>query len=73
MQGVRRWIGANPVSSPRKSKKQTTSTDEVRKPAPEPRAVDPASIESVVTRLLSPMVSDAEESEYEWYVELVAS
>ncbi|KAF8584425.1 hypothetical protein K439DRAFT_1145370 [Ramaria rubella] len=68
MQGVRRWIGANPVSLPRKSKKQATSTDEVYKPAPEPKIIDQTSIEGVVERLLSPTVSEAEEIEYQWYI-----
>ncbi|KAF8523836.1 hypothetical protein JB92DRAFT_2704341 [Gautieria morchelliformis] len=69
MQGVRRWIGANPVSSPRRSKKQATSADEVREPPPEAKVLDPASIEGVVARLLPPTVSEAEVTEYQWYVE----
>lgn len=66
MQGVRRWIGANPASSSRKSKKQATSTNEVHMQIPEAKVVDPASIEGVVARLLPPTVSEAEVLEYQW-------
>lgn len=66
MQGVRRWIGANPVSSSRKSKKQPPSTDEVSDADPEPNPLDPTTIEGIVARLLPPTVSEAEALEYQW-------
>ncbi|KIJ30197.1 hypothetical protein M422DRAFT_784087 [Sphaerobolus stellatus SS14] len=69
MEGVRRWIGANPMSSPRKQKMMAKKDDEVQNDPPEPKHVDPSSSEAIVSRLLSPTVSEAEESEYEWYIE----
>jgi hypothetical protein len=62
---MRRWIGANPVSSPRKSKVQATTADKEPKETPDPKPIDSQSSEAVVTRLLSLTVSDEEEQEYQ--------
>ncbi|KAF8525616.1 hypothetical protein BU17DRAFT_23360, partial [Hysterangium stoloniferum] len=69
IQGVRRWIGANPASSSRKSKVLATTADEELKEIPEPKPADPQSSEAVVARLLSLTVSDEEEQEYQLYIE----
>lgn len=54
------------MSSPRKSKKQITNTDELNKTIPEPKPMDPTSIEGIVAKLLPPTVSESEVSEYQW-------
>lgn len=68
MEGVRRWIGAHPGSSPRKSKTLAKPDNEVHNEVPEPKPINPDSSEAIVARLLSPTVSEAEESEYQWSV-----
>jgi hypothetical protein len=64
MDGVRRWIGANHISS---RKVSDQAANEVRPDLDnENEDLDPTSIESVVSRLMAPIVSADEEAEYEW-------
>lgn len=64
MDGVRRWIGANHISS-RKVSDQATNEDHPDTNN-ENEDLDPTSIEAVVSRLMRPIVSAGEEAEYEW-------
>lgn len=67
MEGVRRWIGANPTSSPQKHGKPTSRV-EVKKTHPEPE-LEPNSTEAVAKQLLDPSVTEEEEAEYQGYID----
>jgi phosphatidylinositol 3,5-bisphosphate 5-phosphatase len=64
MEGVRRWIGANPISNPQKSHGKPAARIEVKKPHTEPE-LEPHSTEAIARRLLDPIVSEEEEAEYQ--------
>ncbi|KAF7305142.1 Polyphosphoinositide phosphatase [Mycena kentingensis (nom. inval.)] len=71
VQGVRRWIGANPSTSSKKNTKQPSGTNiESHKAGgggdPEP---DRFSTEAIARQLLDPIVSEEEEAEYQGYID----
>lgn len=63
MEGVRRWIGSNPSSSPSKIHKPVSKA-EVKKTLAEPEK-DIYSTEVIARQLLDPAVSAEEEAEYQ--------
>lgn len=63
MEGVRRWIGAHPTSSPQKIHGKLASRIEVKKALTEPE-LNPHSTEAIARQLLDPFVSEEEEEEY---------
>lgn len=67
MDGVRRWMGSNPPSVTHTTNDET-ERDHYIDPNPEAEAPDPASMEGIVWRLLSPSVPEEEEAEYEGFV-----
>jgi len=66
MDGVRRWIGANQESAARKVSASVTGDTNTDLRKLEREDLDPTSMESVVSRLMAPLVSDVEKAEYEW-------
>ncbi|KAJ7043084.1 polyphosphoinositide phosphatase [Mycena alexandri] len=68
VQGVRRWIGAHPVSSSKKNHNKPTIRVEDKKPAAEPEP-DKNSTEVIAWRRLNPTVSETEEAEYQGYID----
>jgi len=68
MEGVRRWIGANPTSSPQKAYGKPVSRVEVKKAHPEPE-LEPNSTEAIAKQLLNPSVTEEEEAEYQGYID----
>lgn len=65
MDGVRRWIGANHQIAMRQVSDKTKK--EIHQdPKIDAEDLDPTSMEAIISRLLSPVVSDVEEAEYEW-------
>ncbi|CAE6359255.1 unnamed protein product [Rhizoctonia solani] len=66
MQGVRRWMGQGPS----KRKPNPITIPPKTQPAEDPReTLDPHSVETMVARALSPVVSVDEEKEYQRYIE----
>lgn len=68
MEGVRRWMGAHPTSSPQKTHGKLISRVEVKKVLPEPE-LNPHSTEVIAQQLLNPGVSEEEEEEYQGYID----
>ncbi|KAJ7184359.1 SacI homology domain-containing protein [Mycena filopes] len=68
VQGVRRWIGAHPVSSSKKNHNKPAIRVEDKKPAAEPE-LDRNSTEVFARRHLDPHVSETEEAEYQGYID----
>jgi len=68
VQGVRRWIGSQPDSSPKKMLRKVISRAEIKK---RPLLSDPDrhSTEVMATQLLDPIVSNTEEAEYQGYID----
>lgn len=64
MEGVRRWMGAHPTSSPQKIHGKPISRVEVKKDIVEPE-LNPHSTEVIARQLLNPAVSEEEEEEYQ--------
>lgn len=64
VQGVRRWIGSQPNSSPKKPLRKVISGAEIKK-RPLLSDLDRHSTEVMATQLLEPTVSDTEEAEYQ--------
>jgi phosphatidylinositol 3,5-bisphosphate 5-phosphatase len=67
MDGVRRWMGSNPPSVTYTTHEEA-ERDHDTDPNPEVEGPDPASMEGIVWRLLSPSVPEEEEAEYEGFV-----
>jgi hypothetical protein len=63
VQGVRRWIGSQPNSSPKKTLRKVASRAELKN-RPVLSDIDRHSTEVMATQLLEPAVSDTEEAEY---------
>ena len=63
-QGVRRWIGSQPDSSPKKMLRKVISRAEIKK-RPLLSDLDRHSTEVMATQLLDPIVSNTEEAEYQ--------
>ncbi|KAJ6606402.1 SacI homology domain-containing protein [Mycena vulgaris] len=68
VQGVRRWIGAHPVSSSKKNHNKPPVRPEAKKPVVEPE-LDRHSTEALARHLLEPTVSETEEAEYQGYID----
>ncbi|KAJ7722285.1 SacI homology domain-containing protein [Mycena maculata] len=68
VQGVRRWIGANPVSSLKKNSSKIPDRVEDKKPDVKPEP-DRNSTEALARHLLEPTVSETEEAEYQGYID----
>jgi len=68
MEGVRRWIGANPTSSPPKMRWKPAAKPEVNLSQAEPE-LEPHSTELIARRLLEPNISEEEEAEYQGYID----
>jgi hypothetical protein len=67
MDGVRRWIGADQHSAARKTSDK--ALHEVKSaPIIDKEPMEPNSLETMVTHLLSPEVSEVEQSEYKLWV-----
>ena len=67
VQGVRRWIGSQPDSSPKKMLRKVISRAEIKK-RPLLSDLDRHSTEVMATQLLDPIVSHTEEAEYQGFV-----
>lgn len=63
MEGVRRWMGTHPTSSPQKIHGKPISRVDVTKALAEPE-LNPHSTEVIARQLLDPAVSEEEEEEY---------
>jgi phosphatidylinositol 3,5-bisphosphate 5-phosphatase len=70
MEGVRRWIGANPTSSPPKARGKPAAKPQEKKSPASPE-LEPHSTEMIARRLLDPSVSEEEEAEYQGSVFLM--
>jgi hypothetical protein len=68
MEGVRRWMGTHPTSSPQKIHGKPVSRADVTKVLAEPE-LNPHSTEAIARQLLNPVVSEEEEEEYQGYVD----
>jgi hypothetical protein len=64
MEGVRRWMGTHPTSSPQKIHGKPVSRADVTKVLAEPE-LNPHSTEAIARQLLNPVVSEEEEEEYQ--------
>jgi phosphatidylinositol 3,5-bisphosphate 5-phosphatase len=64
MEGVRRWMGAHPSSSPQKIHGKAVSRVNVKSTLAEPE-MNPHSTEVIARQLLDPAVSEEEEEEYQ--------
>lgn len=67
MEGVRRWMGTHPITSPQKNHGKPISRVEVKKVLAE-QELNPHSTEAIAWQLLNPTVSEEEEEEYQGYV-----
>lgn len=67
MEGVRRWMGAHPTTSPQKIHGKPISRIEVKKVFAE-QELNPHSTEVIAWQLLNPTVSEEEEEEYQGWV-----
>lgn len=63
VQGVRRWIGSQPNSSPKMTLRKVASRAEIKN-RPVLSELDRHSTEVMATQLLEPTISDTEEAEY---------
>lgn len=65
MEGVRRWMGSHPTSSPQKINGKTVSRADISKALAEPELnTHSGSTEVIARQLLDPVVSEEEEDEY---------
>ena len=64
MEGVRRWMGAHPISSTEKAHGKPVSRAEPTKSYTEPES-NPHSTEAIALQSLDPAVSEEEEEEYQ--------
>ncbi|KAF7974204.1 hypothetical protein HWV62_13169 [Athelia sp. TMB] len=67
MEGVRRWMGAHPISSTEKAHGKPVSRAEPTKSYTEPE-MNPHSTEAIALQSLDPAVSEEEEEEYQGHV-----
>ncbi|KAH8114285.1 hypothetical protein DFH11DRAFT_1509372 [Phellopilus nigrolimitatus] len=68
MQGVRRWMGAQPPSSLHKSFRKVTSKAEAKHAKHETEPGEKNSTEHIAKRLMDPEVPDDELEQYEGYI-----
>lgn len=66
MEGVRRWMGTHPITSPQKTHGKPISRVEVKKVCVEHES-NLHSTEAIAWQLLDPTVSEEEEEEYQGY------
>jgi hypothetical protein len=71
MEGVRRWIGANPTPNAQKLHGKSVLKPEVKKPLLGPES--DRSMELFIMQLLDPLVSEEEEAEYQGSVKPISS
>ncbi|PBK87930.1 hypothetical protein ARMGADRAFT_997455 [Armillaria gallica] len=70
VQGVRKWIGSQNVTTPKKPNGKPTARTETRKASFEPEFDRHSlSTEAIAKQMLEPFVSETEEAEYQGYID----